>query len=67
MTFWTIKFGSKPEAAECKGALRPLASQAFIVFHAMKTYENDRIQQARQDLLDWDAEFGLRFVKAYMG
>lgn len=22
---------------------------------------------ARQDLLDWDAEFGLRFVKAYMG
>lgn len=45
MTFWIIKFGSKPEAAECKGALRPLASQAFIVFHAMKTYENDNNKQ----------------------
>jgi len=45
MTFWIIKFGSKPEAAECKGTLRPLASQAFIVFHAMKTYENDNNKQ----------------------
>lgn len=40
-------------------------SLCFMQWKHMKTTTTSNA--ARQDLLDWDAEFGLRFVKAYMG